>query len=229
MTIRRHVPWPLRLASIVVSVAVGAVAAIWLWQWLFGNAAAEHARLTGELEHLREQHAQVDAERQRLSAIANAADSQVRFEQSAAERMASQIKSLEAENGRLKADLAYLESLLPAAGTGDAGVTIRRFAVEPGPGAALRYRALLTQGGRAEKDFSGAIQLVVSGSQAGKPTTWQWPEQGGTDARERARLSFKRYQRLEGSIELPVGVTIRSVQLRVLENGSVRAQQSASP
>jgi len=36
------------------------------------------------------------------------------MEQTAAERLAAQVRTLEVENARLKADLAYLESLLPA-------------------------------------------------------------------------------------------------------------------
>ena len=142
------------------------------------------------------------------------------------------MRLLEAENGKLKADLAYLESLLPAPEvTGDGPVAIRRFQVEAGDAPnQLHYRALLAQGGRAEREFSGSFQLVVATESAqGKAANWTWPEAGSADARDRTRLHFKRFLRVEGSVDVPPGVRVRSVQLRVLERGVVRAQQNATP
>lgn len=228
LTIRRHVPWPLRIASIAVAVAVGAVGAIWLYQLLFGNAAAERDRMLSEIADLRTRHDEAQAERERLSALANAADSKIKVEQSAAEGLTRQIRALELENGRLKADLAYLETLLPASGSGGSGVTVRRFVVQQESGQTVRYRAMLSLDGRTEREFRGSIQFQVSGSATGRPLTWLWPDESTVPgARDRAKLTFKRYQRLEGSFDLPPGVTMRSAQIRVLENGIVRAQQVA--
>lgn len=229
MTIRRHVPWPLRLASLALAVSVGAVGALWTWQSLFGRTSAtqdsqrlEIARLNGELTALTN-------EKQRLDAIVNSASSQIKVEQTAAERLAGQIKTLEEENARLKSDVAYFESLLPAGSGSDAGVTIRRFEVTPDAGGSqIRYRAMIMQGGRQEREFTGNVQLLVHTVSGGRPGTWSWPDQAGAEARERGKIGFKRYQRLEGVIDLPPGTVARSVQLRVLEKGAVRAQQSAN-
>lgn len=229
MTIRRHVPWPLRLLPLALAIAVSAVCAVWLWQMLFGNVSATQNAQSAEIARLKSELEGVNAERLRLEAIVNSADSQIKVEQTAASRLVGQIKSLEQDNARLKSDVAYFESLLPAAGQSDAGVSIRRFEVmQEAQGSQLRYRALVLQGGRQEKEFSGSVQLVVATMNAGKPVNWTWPDQAGPEMRDRGRLSFKRYQRLEGVIDLPAGSTVRSVQLRVLEKGVVRAQQAAS-
>jgi len=226
MTIRRHVPWPLRMAAIVLSVVVGAVGAIGAWQVFLGNAAIERRVLAEQVTSLEARLATESAERRRLEAIANSADSQLVVARTAADRLAREMRSLENENGRLKADLAYLESLLPAGGA-EGPVAIRRFEVEPdaAPGQ-MRYKALLTQGGRAERDFEGSLQLVVSAVANGKASTITWPRQGADAERERMKVAFRRYRRVEGQFEVPSGATLRSVQLRVIEGGTVRAQET---
>lgn len=240
LTIRRHVPWPLRVLSLVVAGALGAVAALAGWRLWFAQESHERAVvLQSEASGLRERVEELQGrltalldERARLALIVNSADSQVKVEQSATERLAAQLRRLEAENGKLKADLAYLESLLPAPEVaGEGALAIRRFQVEAGDAPnQLHYRALLALGGRAEREFSGSFQLVVATeSTPGKATNWTWPEAGSADGRERTRLQFRRFQRVEGSIDVPAGVRVRSVQLRVLERGVVRAQQSATP
>ena len=47
------------------------------------------------------------------------------IERAAHKQLAAQVKALEAENARLKEDLAFFDSLLPA-GTGSEGISIRR-------------------------------------------------------------------------------------------------------
>lgn len=230
MTIKRHVPWPMRLASTALAVAVGAVAAFWLWHYLFGHITANQKTEQQEIARLKEDLDKQSSERARLEGIVNSAGTQIKVEQTAADRLAVQIKTLEEENARLKSDIAYFESLLPASGGADSGVSIRRFEVSLEPaGNQVRYRALLMQGGRQEKEFTGSVQLVVTLVSAGRPGTWTWPDQASAEARERGgRLVFKRYQRLEGTLDLPAGTSARSVQLRILEKGSVRAQQAAN-
>jgi hypothetical protein len=217
--------WVCRIAM-VLAVVVGAIGAIAIWQLLFGNAAIEQRVLAEQLEALQRQLTAESGERQRLAGIANAADSQLTVAQTAAERLAREVKNLEAENGRLKADLAYLESLLPAGPT-EGPVAIRRFEVEPDASTGLmRYRALLTQGGRGDRDFEGSLQLVVSTMADGKPGTLTWPKQGAEAERERMKVAFRRYRRVEGMFEVPGGTTVRAVQLRVMEGGAVRAQET---
>ncbi len=227
MTIRRHVPWPMRLATTALAVAVGAVGAIWLWQYLFGHVSATQESQRVEIARLRTELERVDVERQKFEGFVNSASSQIKVEKTAADRLAGQIKALEEENALLKSDIAYFESLLPAGSTADSGVSIRRFEVSTDSTTnQIRYRALLMQGGRLEKEFSGNVQFVFNTVNAGRAGIWTWPDMAAGDARDRGKLSFKRYQRLEGSIELPAGTSARSVQLRVLERGALRVQQS---
>ncbi|MBX3590947.1 MAG: hypothetical protein KF755_08570 [Burkholderiaceae bacterium] len=229
MTVRRHVPWPLRLASLALAVAVGAAGGMWLWRNAFDGAAAERDRLGAEVSRLRDQLAEATADRRRIAGTMVSADSQVRIDQVAAARREQQIRELEAENAELKADLAYLESLLPAADA-QGPVAIRRFEVEPDASEPnrMRYRALVMLAGRAERVFSGSLQLRVTTESQGRTTTLVLPDEGPPEARERMKLSFRRMLRVEGHFEVPQGAVLKSVQMRVLEKGALRAEQTAS-
>jgi len=228
MSVRRHVPWPLRLMAVAAVFVIGAGGALWAWHGLAGDALFDRGARADRVAQLELALAAESAERQRLSALATSADSQLKVERSAGEQLAAQLKSLESENARLKADLTYLETLLPA-GASEGVIAIRRFEVQrdaqPGQ---LRYRALLTQDARADKDFEGALQLLVSTESEGRKSTLTWPaaaaQTPGTIPG--LKVSFRRYQRVEGVFEVPAGVAVRSVQLRVLEGDAVRAQQT---
>jgi cell division protein FtsL len=233
MTVRRHVSLPLRMASIALAVAVGAVSAIWAWQALFGNAQEEKQQLSEQLAAAKSELAKEKAERERLTEIANKADAQIKIEKAASEQLAKQMKALEADNGKLLADAAYLETLLPSDGA-SGNIAIRRLTLEKETSAAttgtqqIRYKALVMQGGREQKEFSGAIQIVATGTLNGKPLSITLPDQGTPEVKERMKIAFKRYQRVEGFIEAPAGAVIKTVQLRLLEKGTLRAQETAS-
>ncbi|UCE30831.1 MAG: hypothetical protein JSW68_12415 [Burkholderiales bacterium] len=167
----------------------------------------------------------VAEERDRLAAAAGVAESQATIERAASDRLASELRAIEAENARLKADLHYLESLLPADGSrGVVSIRGLQFVPDTVP-QTWRYRALLMQGGRAERSFDGSLQLVVTGMQNSESVTLVWPSKTDPQSRQSMAVRFTRSLRVEGAIELPEGFEVESVQLRVMENGAVRAEQ----
>jgi hypothetical protein len=92
----------------------------------------------------------------------------------------------------------------------------------------MRYRALVMLAGRAERVFSGSLQLRVTTERQGRTTTLTLPDEGPPEARERMKLTFRRMLRVEGHFEVPQGAVLKSVQMRVLEKGALRAEQTAS-
>lgn len=235
MTVSRHVPWPARVAVPALLLVLGLAGGALGMRWVMLGELSDALKLRTELDAEQARAGALEGERDRLAAIVNAADGELKVEKTAAERLGAQVADLERENARLQADLAYLERLLPAA-AGEGEVAIRGLQVEvdaeagpDGVARRLRYRALLTQPGKADREFNGALQLVVATAGNGRAGSLTWPQADDADARERAKVTFRRFRRVEGSLELPPDVTIRSVQMRVLEAGSVRAQQTASP
>ena len=128
---------------------LGFSAALSLWAFEFGKDIAGLERVDEEnwrgcasrWQHLR-------SEREKVRAIANTADSLLKAEQAAQERLAQQIRQVEAENLALKADLGFFERLLPT--TGDR-MNVRGLQAEVETPGQLRYQLLVMQSGRARR------------------------------------------------------------------------------
>jgi hypothetical protein len=216
--VRSHLPWPLRWA--VAALMFGFSAAIALWAFEFGREIAgldrgakeEVAQLRAELQQLRSQADQARS-------VANTAESLMRTERAAQERLAQQVRQLEAEKTALQADLGFFERLLPASGD---GMQMRGLMAEvQGPGQ-LRYQLLVMQTGRNVPAFSGKYELLLAGQLDGKAWTQTTP--GGPRP-----LQLKQYARVEGLIEYPASAVIKTVQARVIDaQGATRASQTVS-
>ena len=159
-----------------------------------------------------------------LRSIANASESRLKIEQSAQAQLGAQVKALEEQNTRLKEDLAFFENLTPAVDK----LSIHRFKVEPDalPGE-YRYRLLVLQGGRRDREFHGSMQLVISLHDNGKNDMIIVPDQASASD-SAYRLQFKYFQRVEGTFRVPPKARVLSVQARVLEQGSDQARASQS-
>jgi hypothetical protein len=228
MTIRRQ--WTASWRATVALLAVAAAAGFALGGYGLGRRInAVPASVDGG------QHAasstpapRLQNERDPYATIVGPAASELSIERSTQHQLAAQIKSLEAENSKLKEDLAFFESLLPAE-RASGGVSIRRLKADIAGTNQLRYRLLVMQGGKGDRDFIGAVQLAVTVLQNGKSVVLLFPANeaaAGSDV-EPFQLAFKRYQRVEGLLTLPAGVQMQSVQARVLEKGQLRTQQTA--
>ena len=222
MTIRNHLPWPLRAVFIAIVVGLGGAIAMWAYDAgrdfsRFGGAA-----ISTDAATLQEQMLQLEKERDSYRATVDAAESRLNMEKAMRVQLAEQVRTLTAENSKLKEDLVFFDSLLPTA-SGTAGVEISRMQVSMVDAMHARYRVLLIQGGRNVREFNGNYQLVMRFVQNDKDAmiTFPKPESAGA-----YRLSFKHYQRVEGVLDVPPGAIVKSVQIKVLERGAVRAQRS---
>lgn len=225
MTIKSQLPWPMRMLFLTAIGVAGAVA-MWSYDAGFMLPGTHPENAKEKLSDYKEQLEKMTAERDQFSTTVNAAESQLNIERSAQKQLAAQVKALEAENTRLKEDLAFFESLLPNA-TGPVGVAIRRLKIDQVAPNQLRYRLLIMQGGKGDHDFVGNLQLMVTTLQGGKSAMMNFPE-GSSPEQDKFKLSFRHYQRVEGVLTLPEGSMTKQVQARVLEKGLVRAQQSAN-
>ncbi len=226
MTIKSQLPLPVKLAAAVVAVAFGGALALWIFDRGRDLTGFNPKASQSQLQSYKEQIDKLTAERDRLATAANAAESTLNIERAAQKQLAHQAKTLEADNMRLKEDLAFFESLLPA-DTGTRGISIRRLVTEMVAPGQLRYRILVMQGGKGDVQFDGNLQLSISGLQNGKSVMMLIPDAKSNDA-DKYKISFKHYQRLEGILTIPDGWTVKTVQARVLERGQLRTQQSSN-
>lgn len=226
MRIRTQLSWPVRAVFIAIVVGLGGAIALWAYDLGRDLTGFRPGATPAQLSVFKEQIEKLSAERDQYSTTVNAAESRINMEQSAQKQLAAQVKTLEAENSKLKEDLAFFESLLPA-DTGAQGVSIRRLKADIEMPNQLRYRLLVMQGGKGDREFTGNLQLAVTVFQAGKSATIIFPDANSGD-KDKFKLAFKHYQRVEGMLTLPDGVVIKAVQARILDKGQTRAQQSAN-
>lgn len=225
MTIRAPWSWPARAGAVAAVAVAGAAAGIWAFEnsRAFAGVSVEDARV--QLVDYRDQLTRLTTERDQLSASVNSAESELNIERAAQRQLLNQVKALEQENARLKEDLAFFDSLLPNA-SAPQGVAIRRLKIDQVAPNQLRYRLLIMQGGKSEL-FSGVLQLVITTLHEGKSAMIVFPQEEDSDP-GKFKLGFRHYQRMEGVLTLPDGVTATMVSARVLEKGQVRTQASVN-
>jgi len=224
MTVHTHVPWPLRAAGAVLILVVSAALTMWVYDAgrQFAGLGVDHS--AAEMAAMRTQLAEALAERDRLQALSNASESRFSIERSAQQELAGQVRSLEIENAKLQDDLAFFDNLSSRGAA--TGIAIKRFDVEPDDEPnRMRYRILVTQGGKAARDFKGNLQLILSLQQGGKAVIINLPGGASGPENKAFQVNFQRYQRIEGRFSVPNGAGLTQVQARILENGAVRAQQ----
>ena len=78
---------------------------------------------------------------------------------------------------------------------------------------------LVIQAARNAPEFNGRLELVLAGTQDGKPWTQTLPAQAQP-------LQVKQYRRIEGVLDLPPNAVVKTVTARVLEGSTVRAVQA---
>jgi len=204
------------LAGVIMSIA----GASWA-TYHFGSefAGFRKSEIEGEMKRLNDLTAKQAAELADIRAKLAVAESQRLIESVSYRDVANQVKQLSNENAVLKDDLAFFQSLLPTAGRDDA-IALGRLRVEPDtmPGE-FRYRLLLVQGGQRPADFHGHVQLVVSAQQGTEKLVLALPPMADGKMRE-YQLNFKSFQRVEGTFKMAPDAVVKSVQVRVYQNGA---------
>jgi hypothetical protein len=228
MTVKTHVAWYWRMLGLVAVLSCSLALAAWMYDAGRRFAGFDRSEAEQELSQLRDSVVKLTQEAAELRASVNASESKLQIERAAQAQLGRQVKTLEDENVRLKEDLAFFENLMPGEHR-DNTLLINRFRVEAGalPGE-FRYRLLLQQGGRRDKPFQGSLQLLVTLQQDGKSAIITLPETGAAPA---YKISFKYFQRVEGTFRVAPGAQVKTVQVRIFESGSAepRATQSFNP
>jgi len=184
------------------------------------EAAQALARLNGEI---RQREARILELRSQVAA----AERQMQIERATYGDLAKQVKLLAEENAVLREDLGFFQSLM-AAGGKEGALSINRFRVQPEalPGE-YRYRLMLVQNGQRVKEFQGTLQFVLNLEQGDRKFALTLPQEGEANTKE-YQVSFKFFQRVEGTFKVAPGAVVKSLQIRVFENGSNAPKLSQS-
>ena len=231
VAIHSQIPWYWRWVGFAVMLGISAASAAWIYDAGRRFAGFDRSEVQEELGRVKTSLDATHAEVERLTVIANAADSRLSIERTAQQKLAQQIRTLEQDNARLKEELATFESMLSSEARNANAVSVYRFKVEPDvlPGE-YRYRLLLmTPSTRREREFHGRLELVVSLTEGGRSAMMSFPEPADAGATA-FKLGFKYFQRVEGTFRVSPKAKVDSVQVRVYEAGATqpRATQSVT-
>lgn len=239
MSIKTHVPWYYRLPAWGLVLAIGLAGAKLIYEEGRKIAGFSADQVQDELKSQTAKIAELTEENRRLRADSNAANAKIQIELTTREQVAAQIKALEASNAKLRDELSFFESVL-ASGKQQPAMTINGFKFEADPAAPnqFRYRLMLArdarQGGfaegKAEPEFNGHLQFVLTLVQDGKSAIVSFPDAKAGKENEPHRVRFKYFERAEGVLNIPVGARVKQVQVKVMEGSpgstTVRATQS---
>ena len=206
------------LVKSVVAIVLGFCAAIGLWAFEFGkDIAGLDKDAKEELVKLRDEAKRLREERDKAQSVANTSGSLLTAERAAQEKLATQIRQLEADNRSLRDDLGFFEKLIPSPGA--ESIAIRGVQAELLSPTQLRWQVLVIQAVKNAPQFTGKIELALSGIQGGKPWSATVPEGG-------VAVQLQQYRRIEGVYDLPPSTVLKAVTVKLTKDGVVKAVQN---
>jgi hypothetical protein len=219
MAVRPDLPWYWRWLWIGASAALLAGAA-WLVADAMGAFDGLRRDAQREIVGLQDDLKRQAGELAQLQARAAQNDRQLQMERAAAADLAKQVKALSYENAALKEDLAFFQSLMSTAADPKGTISVNRFRLQPEAAAGeYRYQLLLVQAGQRVKEFQGRLQFVLDVQHDGRKVVLVLPAEADRERRD-YHLSFRFFQRVEGTFKLMPGSVLKGMQLRVFENGA---------
>lgn len=228
VTVRTHVPWYWRALGIALTGAVALAMAGWVYDAGRRIAGFDRSESALEIDGLREKLGSLQIEVEKLRAANNASESSLQIERTAQQQLTVQVKMLEAENNRLKEENAVFERLAQGDNK-ESTLTITRLQVVPdASGGRYRYQFFAAQnGGQRGREFKGNLQLVVNllPNDTGGMITFPRPNDPDAD---RYIIVFKHFRRFDGVFTLPAGSKPKSVEVRLMQDGTIRSAQTVS-
>lgn len=227
VAVRTHIPWYLRIISVVVVAIVSITMAGWAYDAGRRIAGFDQSESGQFLSKLRSENNALENEVARLRSLLTASESGLQIEQSAQRLLAEKNNVLADENARLKEDLAVFERLSRFEGKVDDEVSLDRFGVRPDtiPG---RYRfnfLIALQGARRGKESQFNLQLVIS-SRTGSPgAKIMIPQRDDPDSSQ-YEISLRNFRRIEGKFDVPIDYAVGTVEVRILEAGILKGSKS---
>jgi hypothetical protein len=217
MAVRTHLSWRWKLPALIALFAL--VVGMWWWGFDFGQflggfnrgaMAERQAQLETDLALARSENAKLRAKTSEL-------ESDLNITRGAQSTLSKQSLELQSENTQIKEELAFLRTLFSNSGK-QGTILIQRLTAERERDDAYHYSLLIVRGGNPSDDFSGQLTLQASVVTGGRPATIALPDDQ-PDAAAALKLKFKYYQRIEGTLRIPPGSQLRTLQAKVMETG----------
>jgi hypothetical protein len=197
----------------------------WYWRVLISCAAAVAGYALAYWQFSSNDHFQAAAEPEQVQALVTqlvSTERRLQVERSAQSNAGKEMAVLQGEIMQLKEDIAFYKGILEESGT--AGIArLHSIKLTKGsPAGEYRYQILLVQSGRHDKMVQGMLQLTLQATKDGKAITRNIELDGRSQ--KGAPVSFKYYQRIDGTFSVPAGVQGRSLQVDFTESARKRVR-----
>lgn len=226
MAVRTHLSWRWKLPALLGLVAL--VVGMWWWGFDFGQFLSGFNRgaIAEKQAQLESDLSQATTENAKLRTRVSELESDLNVTRGAQATLSKQSLELQNENTQIKEELAFLQKLF--SDTGKQGtISIQRLTAERERDDAYHFSLLVVRGGNPTDDFSGQLTLQAGLVAGGRPATIAVPDDQ-PDAAAALKLNFKYYQRVEGTIRVPPGSQLRTLQAKVLEAGQATPKATRS-
>jgi hypothetical protein len=217
-----RVPLLARVMGLAAVLVAGGVLVVWgvdLGKRVIGVSQGESS------PSVKKQLAATELELARMTAERDALAEKLKAAPAVAAAAPAPSSASDAELAKLNADLALLEDILEPAPAG-AGLLIAGMQARMASPKLLHYTVLLQYGAKKKgpSAFTGKLKLAVTVTQDGKKTVFEYPKEGA----ERYELKVDRYQRVDGTLELPEGAKATAVKVSLSEKGKIVATEATT-
>lgn len=228
LSIRTHVPWHLRVASVVGAVLLVLALAGWAYDAGRRMAGFDQSEAGQVVNELRLTNAALEEEITRLRSLLSGSESNQQIEQATQKLLTEKNASLLEENARLKEELAVFERLAKLEGKGEEEVLIDHLSVRAEAPGRYRYSFLIAlQGQRRGRESKLNLQLIVTPANLASGAKITFPKSGAADATQ-YEILLRNFRRIEGKFEVAPEFSVGAVEIRVLEAGQLKASKSVT-
>lgn len=188
------------------------------WTGIGGISSAE-SNLQARVQEL-------ESEVSRLRTSAGTEENSLHMLGAAQRGLLEKLKGLERENASLKEEIAFYERI-GVKGASNAGLRLERVRIDPDLSVQGRYRyrlLLANQAASSSRAFKGSLQFHLLFSRDGQAAEHTLP-QGKDVSLPEYQLSVQNVESKEGFFDAPPGVVMSGVEVRVLQDGAIKARQ----
>lgn len=174
----------------------------------------------GDLSMLSSHVEELSIQNQSLQARIVHQERQLQVEQAAQANLAKELAALQEEDMRIKEDIEFYKSILKVTPGAAGEPKLHSFRLSKGASPnQYNYNILLMQSGRHDRLVQGHLKLVLNGMRAGQPINLPV---GGTPETQGIDISFKYYQRVEGSFIIPEDMAGQALEASFVATGATQ-------
>lgn len=206
--------WPLAVAA---ALWLASLAGAWYWATVRATPvlSATRAELNAARQELAARQAEVKELVQRQATLSRSDQ----ISRAANNEIQNVLAERDEEIAGLRADVAFYERLVGATGQ-RRGLSVHSAQFAPEAAGTWRYEIVLTQNLNRGAISKGEMRFAVEGVRGGKLATLEWNELHQREDAPGQEYSFRYFQRIDGSVMLPVDFSPQRVRVSLRGKGA---------